>query len=307
MMRHTRSMFFATVLLSLTALPLAAQVKPLKEDLLKLLDLLPPPCASMDEARAQCADPSGGNGCSTDKLMASFTQAYQEKNTARAAAGGGMNASQEELMRKMQDPAFQEQMKKMTPDQLMALSAQLQGGGLPMSGIPTPEETAMAEEFERINDGLMDFALKYTTEWAQLRSVLEEKKRAIEQARWAEVEKCPKETSGEVTFTSPACCAEKEKKYDAQWHAAVVEWLPKANDVVKRYRTAIRERFAEAGKRMAALGYGDKCGVQMFYDMITSTQGMILGSAEAAAQMAGDVWDVACENKVGMDNAMICP
>lgn len=121
------------------------------------------------------------------------------------------------------------------------------------------------------------------------------------------MKKCPTETSGEMTFTSPACCKEVEKKYDAQWLAAAQEWLPKANDVVRRYRTAVSERYAEAERRMAALAYGDKCGIQMFYDMIGTTQSYILGHAEAAAEMTGQTWQVACENKVGLDGQMICP
>ncbi len=272
-------------LLAITS-TLEAQVKPLKENLLKLLDLLPPPCSGLEEAHAKCADPAASGACSTTRIMAPFTQVYKAKSAERMTAGTGMSSSQEALMQKMQDPAFQAEMQKMTPDQLVALSMQLQGGSLPMSGIPTDEETAMAEEFERINQGQAEFAMSYSNEWAQLQSALEERKRAIEQARWEEVKKCPTETSGEVTFTSPACCATIEKKYDAQWRTTAQEWVPKANDVVTRYRAAIIGRYSEGEKRMAALGYGDQCGIQMFYDMIHSTQTLILGNAEAAAYMA---------------------
>lgn len=306
-MNRSLPRILAAVALLVITSTLEAQVKPLKENLLKLLDLLPPPCSSLEEALAKCADPAASGGCSATRIMAPFTLAYEAKSADRMATGTSTNSSQEAMMQKMQDPAFQAEMQKMTPDQLVALSMQLQGGSLPMSGIPTDEETAMAEEFSRINEDLMDFAMKYTNEWAQLQSTFEERKRAIEQARWEEVKKCPTETSGEVTYTSPACCAAVEKKYDEQWRTAVGEWVPKANDVVARHRAAVLARYGEAEKRMAALGYGDKCGVQMFLDMVTSTQTAILGSLGSVSDMAGQVWKTTCENRVGIDHAMICP
>jgi hypothetical protein len=209
------------------------------------------------------------------------------------------------MMKKMQDPAFQEQMKKMTPQQLMELSQQIQGGSLPTAGPVTPEETELAEEFERLNQDLMNYGAGFNKEWTDLQADLETKKQAARNTLTTELKACPVLTGGETTYQDPACLAAAEKKYDGKMEAVLDAWLPKVNDLVLRYRADVIKHYEEAEKRLVALDYGRKCGVQMFYDMVNNTQTIILGSVAAVGDMADQAWSTACREKEDIDNVMV--
>ncbi len=273
-----------------TTTALSQQVKPVRSDTRKLLELIPKGCASTAEARAKCAD-------SKSEALAPFKQALEAIQKERIAGAGGMSASQEALMKKMQDPAFQEEMKKMTPQQLMDLSQQMQGGSLPTSGAVTPEETALAEEFDRLNQDLMSYATGFNKEWLDMQADLDRKKEAERAILTTELGACPVLVSGETTYQDPACLAAAEKKYDSKMEAVLDAWLPRANDVVVRSRADVVKRYEEAEKRLVALDYGSKCGVQMFYDMVNSTQTMILGSVGLVGDLADQAWSTACREK----------
>ncbi len=285
-----RIILTSAILLFTSTVALPQQEKPVRSDIRKLLELLPKGCASTAEARAKC----NGSG---SQALAPFKQAFEAMQKDRMTGAGGMSASQEAMMKKMQDPAFQEQLKKMTPQQLMELSQQMQAGSLPTSGAVTAEETALAEEFERLNQDLMNYGAAFNKEWTELNADLDRKKEAERNIFSTELAACPVLVSGETTFQDPACLAAAEKKYDGRMEAVIDAWLPKANDVVARYRADVIKHYQEAQNRLVALDYGSKCGVQMFYDLVNSTQTIILGSVGLVGDMADQAWSTACQEK----------
>ena len=285
-------------LLFAATMALPQQVKPVRSDIRKLVELLPKGCVSTADARAKCTG-------SKSEALVPFKQALEAMQNERMAGASGMTAAQETMMKKMQDPAFQEEMKKMSPQQLTELMQQMQGGSLPTSGSVTPEETALAEEFDRLNQDLMSYAQGFNKEWQDVQADLDEKKEAERNIFSTEMAACPALVSGETTFQEPACLAAAEKKYDARMEAVVDAWLPKANDLVVRYREDVVKHYEEAEKRLVALDNGNKCGVQMFYDLVNSTQTIILGSVSMVGDMADQVWSTACREKEGIDNVMI--
>lgn len=292
-----RNLLISAFLLVAQTLAFPQQLKPVRSDVRKLLELLPKGCASTAEARAKCAG-------SRSEALVPFKQALEAMQNERISGASGMSASQEAMMKKMQDPAFQEQMKRMSPQQLAELMQQMQGGSLPMSGAVTPEETALAEEFERLNQDLMNNSAAFNKEWTDLEADLEAKKLAERNTLTAELAACPVLVGGETTYQDPACLAAAEKKYDGRMEAVLNAWLPKANDVVVRYRADVIKHYEEAQKRLVAVDYGNKCGVQMFYDMVNTTQTMILGSVALVGDMAEEAWNTACREKNDIENVM---
>ena len=166
-----------------------------------------------------------------------------------------------------------------------------------MSGAVTEEETSLAEEWERLNQEQMTYSAPFNKEWTDLQAELDGKKQAQQTILTAGISACPILTGGETTFRDPACVAAAEKKYDIGMEAAMDTWLPKANDLVVRYRADVVKHYEEAEKRLVALDYGNKCGVQMFCDMVNNTQTIILGSVGAVGDMADQVWSTACREK----------
>ncbi|MEO8589202.1 MAG: hypothetical protein ABI432_07540 [Flavobacteriales bacterium] len=298
--------YVLTTALSFTTITLFAQLKPVKEDLRKVVDLLPAPCTSIDDAYAKCHGEGGMNGCDGAKALAAFTARMHAISAGRMVTANGPNAAQEEMMRKMQDPAFQEQVKKMTPQQLQEMSKQLQGGTLPTSGSPTPDETAMIQEFERLNQTMMEFTTPFNTAWMNLLQALDADLKTVSDARAAAIKACPTTNSGGFTIIDKPCCAETDKKHDAQLRAAVEAWLPKANAHIARYRAAIADRYAEAERIMAALGYGEKVHIQMFLDALNTTQTFELGSLGSLGEMNQEIQQRACEARTEIDREAGC-
>lgn len=292
-----RTLLTSIILLFTSAAAFPQQVNPVRSDVRKLLELLPTGCASTADARAKCAG-------SRSEALAPFKQVLETMQNERVAGANGMSASQEAMMKKMEDPAFQEQMKKMSPQQLAELMLRMQGGSLPMAGPVTSEETALSEEFDRLNQDQMNYGTAFNKEWTDLQADLGAKKQAEQNILTTEFGACPVLTGGETNYRDPACLAAAEKKYDARMEAVLNAWLPKANDVVTRYRADVIKHYEEAEKRLVALDYGSKCGVQMFYDMVNNTQTMILGSVGAVGDMADAVWMTACGEKDGIGTVM---
>jgi hypothetical protein len=292
-----RNLLISAFLLVAQTLAFPQQLKPVRSDVRKLLELLPKGCVNIAEASAKCTG-------ATSEAIAPFKQALEAMQNERISGASGMSASQEAMMKKMQDPAFQEQMKKMSPQQLAELMQQMQGGSLPMSGAVTPEETALAEEFERLNQDLMNYSAAFNKEWTDLQADLEAKKLAERNTLTVELAACPVLVGGETTYQDPTCLAAAEKKYDGRMEAVLNAWLPKANDVVVRYRADVIKHYEEAQKRLVAVDYGSKCGVQMFYDMVNTTQTMILGSVALVGDMAEEAWSTACREKNDIETVM---
>ncbi len=293
-----RTTLTLAILLCAATTVLPQQVKPVRSDIRKLLELIPKGCASTADARAKCAG-------SKSEALAPFKQALETMQKERISGASGMTASQEAMMKRMQDPAFQEQMKKMSPQQLTELMQQMQGGSLPTAGSVTPEETALAEEFDRLNQDLASYAAGFNKEWTDLQGELDRKKEAERAILTTDLGACPTLVSGETTYQDPVCLAAAEKKYDGKMEAVLNGWLPKANDLVVRYRADVVKHYEEAEKRLVALDYGSKCGVQMFYDMVNSTQTIILGSVGLVGDLADQAWSTACREKEDIDNVMI--
>lgn len=297
-MRHVLSF----ILLLVLEPALAQQAKPLRSDIRDLLQLLPNGPASTADARLNCADgESSDHG--PDKVMAPFRKAMENTQTARLG-GTGPNASQEAMMQKMQDPAFQEQMKRMSPQEIAQLMQQVQGGTLPMSGPVTDEEGALAEEFERLNGDQMTFDAGFHDQWTALRSELDNKRAAEHAVLEKEVAACPMIVMGETNERDHQCEVAANKRYVHRMEAVLNAWLPKANALIDRYRADVIARYAQAQERLIALDYGNKCGTQMFLDMVVNTQTLMLGSLESVGQLRTQVWSTACQEKEWMDGMM---
>lgn len=289
--------------LMLALMPLLAQqVKPLRTDPRDHLQLLPNGPASTADARLNCAD-GNSSAHGEDKVMAPFRKAMETTQNARVT-GTGPNASQEAMMQKMQDPAFQEQMKRMSPQEIAQLMQQMQGGTLPMSGPVTDEESALAEEFERLNGEQMTFDVGFHEQWTALRTELDNKRAAEHAVLEKEVAACPMIVMGETNERDHQCVVAANKRYVQRMEAALNTWIPKANALIDRYRADVIKHYAQAQERLIALDYGTKCGTQMFLDMVVNTQTIMLGSVQGVGELQAQVWATSCQEKEWMDGMM---
>jgi hypothetical protein len=203
------------VLLALLTSTLPAQV-PVKKDLMKLIDQVPPPPASVKDAYAKTtrSKETGGLQCSADKIFESVDKetksveaAYKAQGPDAAAAVSGMSP---DMMKKMQDPEMKKQMKKMSKEEKMKMAMEMMNSGAmsqPVVVMDPPPIRAALDEWQKIYNNLQhEFVNAGAVVKEEMRIQEEYEKGHTDISDWekTEIEKLPQISSGEMSAPDPA-------------------------------------------------------------------------------------------------------
>jgi hypothetical protein len=203
------------ILLALLASTLPAQV-PVKKDLMKLIDQVPPPPTSVKDAYAKTTNTKdyGTLKVSADRLFEaidnetkSIEDAYKAQGPRYAAAASGMSP---DMMKKMQDPEMKKQMKKMSKEEKMKMATEMMTSGAmspPVVVMDPPPIRAALDEWQKIYNSLQpEFVNAGAVVKKEMRIQEEYEKGHTDISDWekTEIEKLPQISSGEMSAPDPA-------------------------------------------------------------------------------------------------------
>jgi hypothetical protein len=278
---------------------------PVKRPVLPLLNEVVIDVPSGTAARERC-DVNGV--CEASKAGDAMDEKLAALATERAGIGpGGAN---QVTVQQMQDPAFQERMKYMSQEELIAMAQQMRqsapGGSLPMGSIGTSEEHALMEEYQRLLPDQTSFISGLSDEMSAAFNTLKDKLDKLEAAELEAINGCPKVRSGEMTVTDPACCDKIHRSFREKKNAALAEWLAGATTLLHGQRDRIHARFKNSEQRLADVGYGDKVTSQAYWNMASDLQTQLTGAISYLQSVAGDLWRRVCEAQLRIDREMNC-
>lgn len=203
------------VLLTLLATMLPAQV-PVKKDLMRLIDQVPPPPASVKDAYAKTtrSKETGALRCNADKVFESVDKetksvedAYKAQGPDAAVAASGMSP---DMVKKMQGPEMQKQLKKMSKEEKMKMAMEMMKSGAvsqPAVVMDPPPIRAALDEWQKIYNTLQPEFVNAGTVMKEEMRVQEEYEKGhadISAKEEAEIAKLPQISSGEMSAPDPA-------------------------------------------------------------------------------------------------------
>lgn len=209
---RTMTMF---LLLAVVTSILPAQV-PVKQDLMLLINQVPPPPASVRDAYAKTnsSKATGVLRSNADKVFESIDREIKSAEGALkkqppdvAAAASGMSP---DMMKKMQEPEMKKKMKKMSKEEKMKMAMEMMGSGAvgePAVVMDPPPIRAALDEWQKI---YMSLQPEYVNSGAvvkeEIRIQEEYEKGHAEINDWekAEIDKLPQISSGEMSAPDPA-------------------------------------------------------------------------------------------------------
>lgn len=208
--------FVLTLTIVLLSVSVLAQ-SPVKKDLMKVLNEVPPPPATVAEAysRCTCDETPRSTSCNVDRLFASVEAQLKEvedlykaqEASVKGAVPPGMSP---EAARMAQDPEMKKKMKSMSKEEKMKLALSMMGSGQP--GIPAvkpdpPEIQSAFTELQKLSaDAIEEYNRGVASQNARLAEAQSDQKAHDEIAAWeAEtIAKLPQISSGEMSAPDPA-------------------------------------------------------------------------------------------------------
>ncbi len=265
---------------------IALSQQPVKVNLLEYFDKVPPPPTTVKEAYEKCGcdTPNRQGDCTADSLFKSLTDYLGKVQLDIATPATG---TQGDLMRKMQDPAFQEKMKTMTEDEKMKLAMEIQAENTAMvTGPMKPEPRAVTvalQEMGKLNEtnanDLQNLNVRVQAEM-QHQQEIEAKHNAVNDWESAEIKKLPIINSGGESEGWPDPKAVYGVKINAfKKHFAIVEAeLASTGKSWGEQRTKSKQLFTPYETSLEKIHYGDDAKNKITKTNLSSGQTLMIGS-----------------------------
>ncbi len=196
----------ASAVLVAATLSVGQNNRPVKMNLLAYFDKVPVPPLTSKEAHAKCEcnDPNNTGACKADGMFKAIEEEMIKIQTDISSPAG---TTQGDLIKKMQDPAFQKEMEKMSDAEKMNLAMRMQQSMTPKPMGPEPATVMKAlEEFSKLNEAeanSMSKAGEMVQATQKREQELDAKHKAIDQWQEAEIKKLPIKNYGEMSAPDP--------------------------------------------------------------------------------------------------------
>jgi len=274
----------ALSLIILSAAALCQQ--PVKINLLEVFDKVPAPPKTVKEAydKCGCATPNRTGDCTADSLFKGLMDYLAKVQMDISTPSTG---TQGDLMRKMQDPAFQEKMKTMSEDEKMKLAMQIQAENAAMvSGPMKPEPQAVIAvmiQLGTLNEtngrSMQNLSSEVQAE-AKHKQEVEAKQNSVDEWETAEIKKLPIINQGGESGGEPDPKAVYSVKMNAfKKHFAIVEEdLARTGKSWEEQRVKSKQLFSPYEQGLEKIHYGDDAKNKMTKTNLSSGQTLMIGS-----------------------------
>ena len=268
----------------LSAIALSQQ--PVKVNLLEYFDKVLPPPTTVKEAydKCGCNVPNRQGECTADSLFKSLMDDLGKLQMDIATPATG---TQGDLMRKMQDPAFQEKMKTMSDDEKMKLAMEIQAENTAMvTGPMKPEPqavTAVFKEVGKLNEtNAKDMENLNVAVQADMQHQQEVEAKHNDVTEWerAEISKLPMINQGGEAGGGPDPKAVHNVNISAfKKHFAIVEAeLARTGKSWGEQRMKSKQLFAPYEQGLERIHYGDDAKNKITKQTLSTGQTLMIGS-----------------------------
>lgn len=238
--------------------------------------------------------------CYGDRALEGFTAqftAMEQKGIAPASAS--QQNAQEEMMKKMQDPAYVEKIKNMSIDEQMKLSqemsAQASGATRPTSGVMNPLETKIFNENAKLAADEMQFSDKLNKELSKIFSDYDVKFAKLKKDMENEIKGCPMIDGGEGDGGPDPKCENPIRSSYGQKHIAMMnEMITAFNALLSSEKSQIKSRYAAIEALIVESSYGDNVKLQGPYNSLCGCQGYIESHVMQLSGATSKLFEYAC-------------
>ncbi len=291
------------VVLSTAIFTLSAQV-PIKKDLMEMLENIPPPPATVQDAFAKVIinNNYGELRCSAEKLFNPIEQDVKGveaefKAQPKPTAGSAIPELSPEVAKKMSDPEMQKKMKTMSKEEKMKMAMEMMKSmqsGSPVTEIDSPSVRAALDEWQKIyNDTQNEFQRSITKEQEEAKMVEEYRKSHSEIDLWeaAEIAKLPQISSGEMSAPDPVKVKEVKLK-SADKHIAIAN--KRLQKILPQWRASVdhaKTRYTVFYQKLIAANYAADSKNYSTQKILADAQITILQIIQHLMQQSRSSWE----------------
>ena len=278
---------------------------PIKKDLMKTLESIPSPPASVKDAFAKigadCED--GSTECSAEKVFKPVEQETKEfeeqfEAQAKATLGSGVPGSPSATMTKEEKAEMKKKMKSMTKEEKMKMAMEMSknmpaGGGSAVVPDPPPIRAALDEWQKVYNETQKEFQRSSDILQEENKLIEEYKKSQSEIDTWEsdEISKLPRISSGEMDAPDPAKVKQVKLKA-ADKHIALAD--KRLRQIQSRWQTElghVKARYTVFYQKLIAADYAVDSKNFSTKKVLSDAQLTVLESIRHQVKQSRNSWE----------------
>jgi hypothetical protein len=162
------------------------------------------------------------------------------------------------------------------------------------TGMPAADEIEFMQTAGNSISNPLDELLELTNEMQKIVGQYDGDFNKLKENMDAEIQKCPRKSTGEMSYPDEVCVKANIQKYTPQFEKIIKDYLKAAQPVIATYKTKIKEKHTAIEATMAQMKYGDDASMPTTKVLIFNIQAKIITDISTYGTWVKDVWTKAC-------------